>query len=300
MVTGSATARPSRRSSPTSSLVPTTSPASRSPIPRSAWRSWRRRGGWPPGSALPCFRPPERHTLFTPGARVESVASGSGAVALLVLLAGAAPARIVAADLLPVSLHPCGGVDAVARPSVRGRSGSRGSPRGGRPGSGRTDTAPRRRGRLGTLGVVQRGGLVLAATRVRDLGRLLRRLEHLGRRGGLDGHLDVVDDPRELLPDRVHQLAEHREALVLVGDEWVDLGEAAQVDPLAQVVHLVEVLAPAVVDDLEQDLALQVAHQLLAQLVGALVVCGERILREEPRDLLAVRGRRVDLPEVDG
>jgi hypothetical protein len=49
----------------------------------------------------------------------------------------------------------------------------------------------------------------------------------------------VEDHPRELPPDGVHELLEHREALVLVGDERVDLGKATEVDPLPQVVHLV-------------------------------------------------------------
>ena len=59
---------------------------------------------------------------------------------------------------------------------------------------------------------------------------------------------------------------EEREGLVLVGDERIDLGEPAQVDALAQVVHVVEVLAPALVDDLQQQVALQRAHELLAEL----------------------------------
>ena len=66
-------------------------------------------------------------------------------------------------------------------------------------------------------------------------------------------------------PDAVHQVAEEREGLVLVGDQRVDLGEAAQVDALAQVVHVEQVLAPAFVDDLQQQEALERAHQLLAE-----------------------------------
>jgi hypothetical protein len=58
----------------------------------------------------------------------------------------------------------------------------------------------------------------------------------------------VEDHPREVRPDGVHQVGEEGERLVLVGDERVDLGEPAQVDALAQVVHVVQVLAPALVD----------------------------------------------------
>ena len=108
----------------------------------------------------------------------------------------------------------------------------------------------------------------------------------------------MEDDPGELLPDGVHEVAEHREALVLVGDQRVDLGEAAQMDALAQVVHLVQVLFPAVVDDLEQDLALQVAHQLRAQFLLAALVGGQSVLGQDARDLLAARTREVELPEV--
>ncbi len=65
-----------------------------------------------------------------------------------------------------------------------------------------------------------------------------RRLGRGGhRRGGaavgaVDHHLDVEDHPREVAPDAVHQIAEQLEGLVLVGDQRLDLGEAAQVDAL--------------------------------------------------------------------
>jgi hypothetical protein len=57
------------------------------------------------------------------------------------------------------------------------------------------------------------------------------------------------------------------------------------VDALAQVVHVVEVLAPALVDDLQQQVALERAHQLLAELVLALVVELQRVLDEQPLEL---------------
>src|SRR3954447_15414289 len=97
---------------------------------------------------------------------------------------------------------------------------------------------------------------------------LLRRLAVLA----LDLDLDVEDHPREVRPDGVHQVGEQLERLVLVGDDRLDLGEPAQVDPLAQVVHVVEVLAPAVVDDLQQQEPLERAHQLVAELRLAPVV----------------------------
>jgi len=54
----------------------------------------------------------------------------------------------------------------------------------------------------------------------------------------------------------VHQVAEQAEGFVLVGNERVDLGEAAEVDALAQIVHVKEVLSPALVDDLQEQEAL--------------------------------------------
>src|SRR5688500_19725079 len=46
----------------------------------------------------------------------------------------------------------------------------------------------------------------------------------------LDLDLDVEDHLGEARPDAGHQLGEEVERLVLVGDERVDLGEAAEVD----------------------------------------------------------------------
>src|SRR4051794_40652033 len=217
----------------------------------------------------------------------------SGPMALLVLLAGPAPAGIVAPDLLVVGLDDRDRVLAGAIAALRHvRRAAGGRLRR------RCDRRARRRG----LG--QRRGLLGAAAGVRDAGRRPRRLGlEVGR---LDGDLDVEDDAGELLPDRVHELAEHLEALVLVGDERVDLGEPAKVDPLAEVVHLVEVLAPAVVDDLQQDLALEEAHELLAQLLLAAGVGAAGVLGEQRGDLLAVRAgvfgaeRGAERPQLPG
>ena len=68
----------------------------------------------------------------------------------------------------------------------------------------------------------------------------------------LDVDLDVEDHARVVGPDAVDQVPEEGERLVLVGYQRIDLGEAAQVDALAQVVHVEQVLAPAFVDDLQQ------------------------------------------------
>src|SRR5215203_4280769 len=194
-------------------------------------------------------------------------------VALLELLARPAPARVVAAELLV-------GLDAALL-------------------DGRGDQLALLVDRA-VVGV----GLVL--------GRPARVLQPLrparavaGRRGrafavlGLDGDLDVVDEPREVRPDGVHQVLEERERLVLVGDDRLDLGEPAQVDALAQVVHVVEVLAPALVDDLHQQVALQRAHQLLAELLLALAVQLERVLDQQLDELRAVDLLAVELLDAE-
>ena len=54
----------------------------------------------------------------------------------------------------------------------------------------------------------------------------------------------------------------------------------AQVDALAQVVHVLEVLAPARVDDLEDDEALELAHQLGPELLLLRRVLLARVLDE--------------------
>src|SRR3954451_4421351 len=204
-----------------------------------------------------------------------------GPVALLELLARAAPARVVAADLLVLvddallddrGLDRLVGVDAVAVPAVgAGLVVERAARVGERRAAG---------GAPGAVGGPERLALAVLAL-------------HLD--------LDVVDHPREVRPDRVHEVLEEREALVLVRHERVDLGEAAEVDALAQVVHVVEVLAPALVDDLEQQVALQSAHELLTELRLALVVERLGVLAQQALELLAVDRLVVELlgTEVD-
>ena len=70
-------------------------------------------------------------------------------------------------------------------------------------------------------------------------------------------------------------------ALAPVLDERVLLGHGTKVDALAQVVHRLEVLAPARVDDLEDHEALDLAHQLRRRTpLLALVVGVDRVLGE--------------------
>ena len=212
----------------------------------------------------------------------------TAAVALLVLLARPTPAGVVAADFVVLVFDH--GLDHLGRRRCRRRP-------------------PARRPRRPPLGAVPppaatcssaEGWAVERAAGVVERRRLGAAVAGERRRAcaGLDFDLGVEDEFAELLPDRVHQLLEHREALVFVGDQGVDLGEAAEVDALAQVVHVEEVFAPAVVDHLQQDRALEVAHQLLAELLLALVVGVHRVVVEVVLELLAVdrlRRQRGDL-----
>src|SRR3954471_20922996 len=202
-------------------------------------------------------------------------------MALLELLAGAAPAWVVATDLLLLGDAPrldVSGLQELALLAVRGLAQRRARCRGGQ------------RARLNAA---------TAELEVAIPAALLRREGLSGAARVLDLHLDVEDEARELLPDRLDQGGEHVEALVLVGDQRVLLGEAAQVDALAQVVHVVEVLAPALVDDLEQAEALDLAHQLGAELLLALVVGADRVVLELLEQELALDRVRVDVLGCD-
>ena len=108
----------------------------------------------------------------------------------------------------------------------------------------------------------------------------------------------VEEREHDLAADLGAELLEHEVALVPVLDERVLLRHRAQVDALAQVVHRVEVLAPALVDDLEDHEALELAHQLRAELLllrGVLVarvlleLLGERLARDVAELLLELR-----------
>src|SRR6478672_13478022 len=215
------------------------------------------------------------------------------AVALLEFLAGAAPARIVAADLLgrvdPALLDDrerLVGLDGVAVGPHRGAGATRGLRERARM---RGPHAARVRDLAGP-------GRAAAGSDARPRLVLLRRAAVLA----LHLDLDVEDHPREVRPDGVHQIGEELERLVLVGDDRFDLGEPAQVDALAQVVHVVEVLAPAVVDDLQEQEALQRAHELVAELGLAAVVEPDGVLREAIGEIGAVevlgRDRRTRKP----
>src|SRR5918999_5486387 len=271
------------RSATASACASSSAPASVGvgpPGPRSSSRtpSWRssaetcwETAGCVSASTSPAFEKERCRTTSRNVSRRRG-SKPSGPVALLELLAGSAPARVVAPELLVLA-------DAALldhrRRLVRLLAGLS----------------------VGARLVVQRAARVLERGRAAAL--LLRHA--LVAVLALDLDLDVVDHAREVGPDGVHQVLEERERLVLVGDDRLDLREPAQVDALAQIVHVVQVLAPAVVDRLQQQVALERAHQLLAEIPLALVVELLRVLRQQPLELVAVDGLAVDLvrPEVD-
>src|SRR6266511_1587011 len=121
------------------------------------------------------------------------------------------------------------------------------------------------------------------------------RRPRLGERllglGGLE--LRVEQREHDLPADLRAELLEHDVALVAILHERVLLRHRAQVDALAEVVHRVEVLAPPLVDDLEDHETLELAHQLGAELLLLRLVLVPRILLE----LLGERLAR-DVPEV--
>ena len=84
------------------------------------------------------------------------------------------------------------------------------------------------------------------------------------------------------------ELLEHHVTLAAVLDERVLLRERPQVDALAQVVHRLEVLAPALVDDLEDHVALDLTRELGAELLLTLRVRVERVAHELLDERLAV------------
>ena len=173
----------------------------------------------------------------------------------------------------------------------------------GTPASATPATAPDPRAATpavsGATSLASSSGPTEVANGVAGIGRrLVGRLAEVGRRLLAAEDLDVHDVAQVVVVDRRHQQAEHLEALALPGDERVGLGEAAQVDPLAQEVHLGEVVPPALVDDLQHDLALELAGRVGAAGEGPLagLVVLERLGPDALDQLLGARrpgrGRR--------
>ncbi len=109
-----------------------------------------------------------------------------------------------------------------------------------------------------------------------------------GRGRVVGDDLEPEDVPDEVVLDAFHHRLEHVEALALPLGERVALTHGAQVDPLAQVVHLIEMLAPLLVDHREHHPALDLAQGLLADcgLLGLVLL--DRVAVQQLEDRLRI------------
>src|SRR6266571_1313905 len=131
-------------------------------------------------------------------------------------------------------------------------------------------------------------------------------LHALGTRPGrlvLADQLHPVDVADELLGDAILHLPEHGVRLALVLHQRVALAVGPEVDAFLQVVHLVQVLPPLVVDDREQDHPLQLPHGLRPDQLLLLLVGRHGFLEDLVQDLGQVVGalqvRHPQLGRVD-
>ena len=118
-----------------------------------------------------------------------------------------------------------------------------------------------------------------------------------GVRGGLD--LDAQDGAQVIL---VHGVDEHLEGTISLGlvlDQRVALTKAAQSDTGLEVVHLLQVVHPAGIDDAQHDLGVELAHEVLTQALGlhvvALLDVGQDIGSQGLKVLVGELGR-IDMP----
>src|SRR5688572_13579446 len=183
-------------------------------------------------------------------------------VALLELLAAAAPARIVAADLRLVALHRLDHVVAAdaGRLAILDEV---------------VDAARRRR--LRRAGE-DRGGLLLRVVvieRGRALGHRADRHVHLGLAAvALDHRLQPPQVADDLFLDASAHVLEQREALLLVLDQRIALAVAAQPDAFLEVIERVEVVLPLLIDDLQHDVALDARQDLAGDQLFLVLVPG--------------------------
>ena len=104
--------------------------------------------------------------------------------------------------------------------------------------------------------------------------------------GADDLHAEEV--ARGVFLEAHHHRLEHLEGFLLVGDERVLLGVAAEADAFLEVVHGEEVVLPEAVEDGEHDDALVVAHGGRAEDLLLDVVAGAELLEDGFAELVAV------------
>src|SRR5947199_1537057 len=232
-----------------------------------------------------CFSPARTPAKRNPGTRTRCARRRSLirrasrlSVALLVLLAAAAGARVVAADLRPVAPDGLDLLQVVRVTAVRERHA--------------------RRRALATLHRLDLRG------QGRDVAlRVLDRHPRVRACGGLGAELDAHQLLDDLDLETTHHRLEHVVAFFLVGLERLDLAVAAEPDALLQVVHAEEVVLPEGVQRLEHDELLQVAHDgraelLLAPVVGLTDLLDEDVLERLHAEPGAFLLRKVQ-PEVE-
>src|SRR5215469_7696978 len=180
--------------------------------------------------------------------------SGVSAATLLVLLAGAAGARIVAADLGAAANDLLNGL-AVSRAGHAGLLEFPALPALG-----------------GFFEVVHRGCNLawtpaIAVTGLNDRPSCRAGFSVAGR-GDSDGGFAASDDLHQVqIADGVflkalHHVFEHVEGLALIFDQWIFLSVTSEADSLFEVIHIEQVVFPLLVEHAQHNHALVVAHGL--------------------------------------
>ena len=103
----------------------------------------------------------------------------------------------------------------------------------------------------------------------------------------------MEDVAQVVVVDHLDELTEHVEALGLPRVERIGLHRPSQMDAVLQVVHFGQVVTPALVDDLQHHVALDLAHGLgpTGHGLGVLLVVLERLLDDALHQI--VRGGRL-------
>src|SRR6185437_10608323 len=217
-----------------------------------------------------------RRGVAPPVGRVPAAGTAARLPTAGLLARGPSTARLPTAGL------PTAGLPTVGPPAEgRGRRGRRWR-RGRRGGPGVTGRRDGCGG--GSRGLSRgRGGLLRRAAR-RNTGKgaaepeLRSRADLFDDRVLLDLELQVEEVPDRLFLNAVHHGVEHVVALPLVLDQRVALRHRPQADALAEVVHLVQVLAPLAVEDRQDDAPLDLAHDLRREFGLTAVVGFLRVL----------------------
>ena len=98
---------------------------------------------------------------------------------------------------------------------------------------------------------------------------------------------DVLD---EVVGDAGHHHAEHLEALTLPLGGGILLAHRPKVNALAQQVHLTQMLTPALIDDAQHHLTLNLTQHGLTELTLAGLVERQRFVVEHVVEFLCARG----------